>query len=127
MPIFAYFAGAGLVLVALLLLADATFEKDASSVIVTSQRSGLPHIPQLTDAIQVLTTVPAPEPAMASQAVRSAQPMTARKAPAKITRPARAARAEARSQDLPATPPSNRGQSDYATTQSFDRFSIKNQ
>ena len=38
MPVLAYFAVAGSVLVALLFLADATLEKNNSPVIVTSQR-----------------------------------------------------------------------------------------
>ena len=127
MPVLAYFAVAGSVLIALLFLADATLEKDGSSVIVTSQRSGLPEIPQHPNAVQVLTTAPAPEPDMTSQAVRSAQPRIEPGALAKIHPEARAARAEASVQDVRVAPATNYGQNHYRRTQSFDRFSIKNQ
>ena len=93
MPVLAYFAVAGSVLVALLFLADATLEKNNSPVIVTSQRSGLPETPQHPDAEQVIT--PAPAPDMTSQAVLSAQPKTEPEHQA-IPAEAHAARAEAR-------------------------------
>ena len=90
MPILAFFAVVGSVLVALLFVADATLEENDSPVIVTSQRTGLPH------ATKSLTTRPAPEPDMKSQAVLAAQPKSAPDALPKIESEAREARAEAR-------------------------------
>jgi len=76
MRVIVFLAAAGLALIALLFVADATLEK-GSSPIVTSQRSGLPGPSGHADAIQVLTTTPAPLPDMTSQAVLSAQPKAA--------------------------------------------------
>lgn len=135
MPVLAYFAVAGSVLVALLFLADATLEKNNSPVIVTSQRSGLPETPQHPDAEQVIT--PAPAPDMTSQAVLSAQPKTEPEHQA-IPAEAHAARAEARPKKTraeasakkaraEAPPPNNAGMlpPSYQQTPFFDRFSIK--
>jgi hypothetical protein len=142
MPALALLAVVGLVLVALLFVADATLKP----VIVTSQRSGPPK-PWHPGAIQTLTTAPAPAPDMTSPAVLAAQPKSARDALAKIepaAREARAeeppkkaraeasakkarveasakkARAEAPPQDQRVTQPNN-----YQQTPLFDRFSIK--
>ena len=126
MPVLAFFAVVGSVLVALLFAADATLE-NSSPVIVTSQRTGLP-VPQYHNAIETLTTAPAPAPDMTSQAVLDAQPKSVPEALAKIepaTREARAeappkkARAEAQPQNNSFTQPN-----DYQQNQ-FDRFSIK--
>jgi hypothetical protein len=97
MPVLAFFAVVGSVLIALLFVADATLEENASPVIVTSQRTGLPT-PRYhnTNATKTFTTPPAPEPDMKSQAVLAAQPESGPGALPKIESEARAARAEAR-------------------------------
>jgi hypothetical protein len=82
MPVVAFFAVVGSVLVALLFAADATLE-NSSPVIVTSQRTGLP-LPRYHNAIKTLTTAPAPAPDMTSQAVLDAQPKSVPEALAKI-------------------------------------------
>ena len=111
---------AGLVLVGLLFVADATLEK-IPPVIVTSQRSGLPEPPRHFDEVKVLTSAPAPAPDMTSHAVLVAQPKSAPEFLPKIEPAARAARAE--------VSPENK----YVTQDSFqrnnpvDRFSIKGQ
>src|SRR5262245_21788119 len=71
----AFLAAVGLVLVALLIVADATLEP-VSPVIVTSQRSGLLE-PQHHHATGTLTNTPAPALDMTSQAVLAAQPKSA--------------------------------------------------
>ena len=53
MPALAFLAVAGLALIALLFLADATLEKNDSPVIATSQRSGLPEISHRSDKIHI--------------------------------------------------------------------------
>ena len=83
MTVLAFFAVAGLALLALLFVADATLEK-GSSPIVTSNRVGLPE-QRRPDTVQVLTTTPAPAPDMTSQAVLAAQPKSDSDGPAKIT------------------------------------------
>ena len=94
MPVLAFFAVVGSVLVALLFLADGTLEQSGSPVIVTSQRIGLPA-PRYHNAIKTLTAVPAPAPDMTSQAVLAAQPQSVSDTLAKIEPAAREARAEA--------------------------------
>jgi len=90
MPALAFLAVVGLVLVALLFVADATLES-GSPLIVTSTRVGLPE-PWHPNTAGTLTTTPASAPDMSSKAVLSAQPSEAL---AKIDPAARAARAEA--------------------------------
>jgi hypothetical protein len=63
MPVLAFFAVVGSVLVALLFVADATLEQSDAPVIVTSQRTGLPAPRYDNDATKTLTTAPAPAPA----------------------------------------------------------------
>src|SRR5262245_31719334 len=94
MPVLAFFAVVGSVLLALLFVADATLEQSGSPI-VTSQRTGLPA-PQYdnANAIKTLTTEPAPAPDMTSPAVLVAQPKSAPDALAKIESEARAARAK---------------------------------
>jgi hypothetical protein len=89
MPALAFLAVVGLVLAALLFVADATLE--SGSPIVTSSRVGLPE-PWRPNTVETLTTTPAPAPDMSSKAVLAAQPSDAL---AKIDPAARAARAEA--------------------------------
>lgn len=84
MPALIFFSVASLILVALLFVADATLEKNDSPVIVTSQRSGLPEPPRLSNEIHILTAAPAPEPDMTSRAVLDAQPKSESEALAKI-------------------------------------------
>jgi len=131
MPALAFLAVAGLALIAMLFLADATLEKDGSPVIVTSQRSGLPESPHnSSDNIRILTTAPAPEPDMTLQAVRDAQPRPEHGDPVKIHPEARAARAEASPPDTRFMQPFNdqyRSNNQYRRSQVFDRFSIKGQ
>ena len=135
MPVLAFFAVVGSVLVALLFAADATLE-NSSPVIVTSQRTGLP-MPRYHNAIKTLATAPAPAPDMTSQAVLDAQPKSVPEALAKIEpaacgaraeappekarieASAKKARAEAPHQDKRVMQPN-----DYQQNQ-FDRFSIK--
>jgi hypothetical protein len=93
MPVLAFFAAVGSVLVALLFVADAMLE-NTSPVIVTSQRTGLPA-PRYHNAVQTLAAVPAPAPDMTSQAVLAAQPQSVSDALARIEPAAREARAEA--------------------------------
>jgi hypothetical protein len=138
MPALGFFASVGLVLLALLFVADATLEP-GSPVIVTSQRTGLP-VPQYKNAIKTLSTAPAPAPDMTSQAVLSAQPKSASEATlAKIDHSAREARAEAppkkkvrveasaRKAQAEGPAPNNpdRRPTIYQQTPLFDRFSIK--
>lgn len=83
MPVLTFFAVAGLALLALLFLANATLEK-GSSPIVTTSRVGLPE-QRRPDAVQVLTTTPAPVPDMTSRPVLAAQPKSDTEVRAKIT------------------------------------------
>ena len=92
MPALAFLAVAGLLLLALLFVADATLEKGPSPI-VTSSRVGLPDRWH-SDKIQVLITTPAPAPDMTSPVVRAAQPKSDHETLAKISPAARAARAE---------------------------------
>ena len=124
MPALAFLSVAGLALIALLFLADATLEKDGSPVIVTSQRSGLPESALHSDKIHILTTVPAPAPDMTLQAVRDAQPRPDLQDPVKIHPEARAARAEAPLHNPRVVQPFSY---QHQRTQMFDRFSIKGQ
>jgi hypothetical protein len=116
MPALTFLAVAGLALIALLFVANATLEPPGLPVIVTSQRSGLPES-RRPDAIQTLTTAPAPAPDMTSQAVLAAQPKSAPNALPKIGSAALAARAKAPSNDERVT--------SYQQTPFFDRFSIR--
>jgi hypothetical protein len=130
MPVLAFFAMVGLVLFALLFVADATLEQSGSPVIVTSQRTGLPA-PQYDNAIKPLTTGSAPAPDMTSQAVVAAQPKSVSDAAAREARAeappkhvrieasAKKARAEVLPQNQRVTQ-----HTDYQQNQ-FDRFSIK--
>ena len=130
MPALAFLAVAGLALIALLFLADATLEKDGPSVIATSQRSGLPESSPHSGDIRILTTAPGPEPDMTLPAVRDAQPKREADDPFKIHPAARAARAEAPPQDTRGTQPMNHQPAmnyQYRRSQVFDRFSIKGQ
>ena len=121
MPALAFLAVVGLVLVALLFVADATLEH-GSPPIVTSDRVGLPE-PWHPDAIQTLTTTPAPAPDMTSQPVLSAQPKPGPDL-AKINSAARAARAEAPPKRQQ---PIDHQQNHFQNDTLVDRFSIKGQ
>lgn len=130
MPALALLAAAGLVLVGLLFVADATLEKSDSPVIATSQRSGLPEHLHRSDKINILTTAPAPEPDMTLQAVRDAQPEPERQDSMKIPPSASAAHAEALPEDTHVSQPMNDRSPmnfQYRRSQVFDRFSIKGQ
>src|SRR5215470_10956368 len=98
MPVLAFFAVVGSVLLALLFVANATLES-SSPAIVTSQRTGLPA-PGYHNTIKTLTTTSAPAPDMTSQAVLAAQPKSVSEAPAKIEPTVREARAEAPPKDV---------------------------
>ena len=111
MSVLAFLVVAGLALLALLFVADATLEK-SSPPIVTSSRVGLPKRWH-SDAIQVLTTTPAPTLDLTSQPVLVAQPKSDPEALA-------AARGEATPKDKHVTQPIG-----YRQTPLFDRFSIK--
>ena len=73
MPALVFLAVAGLVLTALLFVADPKLKESSSPAIVTSQRIGLPE-PQYHNTRRTLTNTPAPAPDMTSQAVLAAQP-----------------------------------------------------
>jgi hypothetical protein len=135
MPALGFLASVGLVLLALMFVADARLEP-GSPVIVTSQRTGLPA-PQYKNAIKTLNTAPAPAPDMTSQAVLTAQPKSTSDAPAKIESAARETRAEAPPKKLRVEAPHKKAWAeaprqnksfaqpmDYQQNQ-FDRFSIK--
>src|SRR5262245_18859204 len=146
MPALALLSVVGLVLTALLFVADAKLKKSSLPAIVTSQRTGLPE-PQYHNARRTLTNTPAPSPDMTSPTILAAQPKSAPNALSKIESAAREARAEEPSKKTPAeasakkvrveasakkaraeappqdqrvTPPNN-----YQQTPLFDRFSIK--
>ncbi|MFZ1004745.1 MAG: hypothetical protein WCD60_00985 [Pseudolabrys sp.] len=132
MPVLAFFAVVGTMLVALLFAADATLE-NSSPVIVTSQRTGLP-VPQYQNAIKTHTTAPAPAPDMTSQAVLDAQPKSVPEALAKIEPAAREAQAEAppKKMRIEASAKARAEAENKSFTQpidhqhnQFDRFSIK--
>jgi len=137
MPALAFLAVAGLVLTALLFVADAKLKNSSSPAIVTSQRTGLPE-PQYHNATRTLTNAPAPAPDMTSPAVLAAQPKTEPNHQAMIAAEARAARAEAppkktrvevsakkaRAEAQAPNNPDTRPTS-YRQTPFFDRFSIK--
>jgi hypothetical protein len=112
-------------LVALLFVANATLES-SSPVIVTSNRVGLPERWH-SDTTQILTTAPAPPPDMTSSAVLAAQPKSEPEALKKIGPRARAARAEAPSNDNRVTRPVDYRQNLAQTNELADRFSIKGQ
>ena len=114
MPALTFLAAVGLVLIALLFVADATLEP-GSPTIVTSQRSGLPE-PQHHNATRNLTYTPAPAPDMTSQAVLAAQPRSTPDITANFGVAALAARAKVRD---------SRRVTSYRQTRFFDRFSIK--
>ncbi len=120
MPVLVFLAFVGLALVALLFVADATLEQ-VSPVIATSERVGLPA-PWHTGTTQILITPPAPAPDMTSPAVLAAQPRSKPQALGTIGPAARAARAEA---------PSNNNRlswsADDRQNRLVDRFSIKGQ
>ena len=120
MPVLVYFVVVGFALIALLFVADATLER-SPPVIVTSDRIGLPERSH-SDTIQTLTTAPAPAPDMTSQAVLAAQPKSKPEALEKIEPAARAARAEALTENSRVTPPI-----DYQQNRLVDRFSINGQ
>ena len=137
MPVLAFFAVVGSMLVALLFLADATLE-NTSPAIITSQRTGLPA-PQYVNpnAIKTLTTAPAPAPDMTSQAVLAAQPKSVSDTLAKIEPAAGEARAEAppKPMQVGASTKKARGEAQLQSNSftqfidqqrnQFDRFSIK--
>jgi hypothetical protein len=117
MPAVAFLAVVGLALVALLFVADATMQSGPPPI-VTSERTGLPK-PWRPDAIQTLSTAPAPAPDMASPAILAAQP----EGLAKVDPAARAARAEATSKKKRSAPQPFNYQQNYLV----DRFSAKGQ
>ena len=125
MPALAFLAVAGLALIALLFVANATLEP-GSPPIVTSQRSGLPEV-RRPDVAQTFSAAPAPD--MTSQAVLAAQPKSAPDAPAKIGPAAREARAEALPKNKRAEAPFKNDRVsqtlNYQVTPLLDRFSIK--
>ena len=127
MQALAFLAVAGLALIALLFVANATREP-GSPPIVTSQRSGLPEV-RRPDVAQTLSAAPAPAPDMTSQDVLAAQPKSASDALAKIGSAARAARAEAPPKNKRAEAPFKNDRVsqtlNYQVTPLLDRFSIK--
>ena len=106
MPIFAYIAAVGSVLIALMFVTNATLEKGGPAI-VTTQRVGLPES-QLPNPTQILTSTPAPAPDMVSPLVLVAEPKVQPDVPAVVPAP-RAARAEAPPQHKPVTGPRDFG------------------
>lgn len=113
MPALTFLAVVGLMLVAMLFVADKTLE-NGPPPIVTNDRVGLPK-PWHPGTIQAQT--PAPAPDTTSQAILADQPKSSPKPPPKISAAARAARAEA-SQNRHAQP-------NYYPQNFFDRFSLR--
>lgn len=111
MPALTFLAAVGLVLVALLFVADATLES-GSPPIVTSASYGLPNSSRSV-SIQTLTAAPAPD--VPSETVLATQP--------KIEPAARAARAEAQATKNRVI--RERRPVEYQRPSSGDRFSIK--
>ena len=95
MPVLAFFAVVGSVLVALLFVVNPMLEKGTRAV-VTSDRVGLPK-PWHPNSIQTLAAAPAPAPDMMSPLVLAAAPkvQSAPEVVAKVEPAARAARVEA--------------------------------
>jgi len=136
MPALAFLAVAGLVLTALLFVADDKLAKSSSPAIVTSQRTGLPE-PRYHNTIKIFTETPAPAPDMNSEAVLAAQPKSEpdhkseadhKSEPerqATIPAGARSARAEASPRKRPVMPEPI--QQSHEQNNFFDRFSIKGQ
>ena len=95
MPILSYFAVVGSVLVALLLVADATMEK-SGPLPFNNESVGLPKPwhpesgPRSDAKTAILTPTPAPAPDMTSELVRAAAPPAAQIAPAAEAHAARA-------------------------------------
>jgi len=129
MPVLAFFAVVGSVLLALLFVTNATLD-NSSPAIITSQRTGLPA-PQYgnANAIKTLTTAPAPAPDMTSQAVLAAQPKLVGEVLVKIEPSAREARAEASPNKLRIKVAAEARREAQSTIDQqrnqFDRFSIK--
>jgi len=120
MPALVFLAVAGLALLALMLVADATLENGARPII-TSSRVGLPERWH-SDDVQIFTTTLTPEPDITSPAVHAAQQNSDHEPLAKISPAARAARAE--------VPPENKlvkRRNAYQQNQRRDRFSIGGQ
>jgi hypothetical protein len=129
MRVLAFLTVAGLVLLALLFLADASPKKKASPAIVTSQRTGLPEPARHSGGIHILTSATAPAPDMTSQAVLDAQPKPDHEALTRIEPAARAARAEAppkTTRDAPQASIENQ-RNQFQQTDLVDRFSIRGQ
>ena len=135
MPALTFLSIAGLVLIALLFVADANLEKNDSPAIVTSQRTGLPE-PQYHNAKKTFTNTPAPAPDMNSPAIlaaepkseREQQPIPAEARAARAEAPAKKVRVEASARKARAEVSSNssdRRPNTYQQTPFFDRFSIK--
>jgi hypothetical protein len=106
MPIFAYLVAVGSVLIALMLVTNATVEK-AGPAIVTTQRVGLPES-QLPNPTQILTSTPAPAPDMTSPLVLVAEPKVPPEVPPVVPAP-HSARAEAPPHPNPVTGPRDFG------------------
>jgi len=117
MPIFKFTVVAGLALVALLFVANATLEP--ASPVMVGQRYGLSES-RHPNPIPTLTVTPAPAPDMKSQAVLVAQPRLEPDALVGIGPAALAARAKAPEKE----PKKDKRVTIYQQTRFFDRFSI---
>jgi hypothetical protein len=106
MPILAYLAVVGSVLIALMLVSNATLEKGGPAI-VTTQRVGLPET-QIPNPTQILTSTPAPAPDMTSPLVNVAEPKVQPEVQAVAPAP-HAARAEAPPHHNPVTGPRDFG------------------
>ena len=106
MPIFAYLAAVGSVLIALMFVTNATLER-AGPAVVTTQRVGLPES-QLPNPTQILTSTPAPAPDMTSPLVLVAEPKVQPEVPA-VVPASRAVRIEAPPQHKPVIGPRDFG------------------
>jgi hypothetical protein len=121
MRVLTFLGAAGLVLIALMFVADATLPK-GSPAIVTTQQIGLPESRQPRDEIKILTNAPALAPDMTSQAVLVAQLRQISEVPRKIEPAASAAWAQTPIQNNSFTRATG-----YRQNQLADRLSIGGQ
>jgi hypothetical protein len=121
MRILTFLGAAGLVLIALMFVADATLP-GGSPAIVTTQRTGLPQSSRPHDEIQILTTGRAPAPDMTSSFVVVAQPRAISDVPPRVEPAAGSAWAHSPIENNGFT-----GISGYRQNRLADRFSIGGQ
>ena|SRR3974390_1021629 len=120
LPVVAFLAMMGLVLIALLFIAGATLK-------IHKPANTGPPAEARRNQYDLDTSAPAPAPDMNSQAVLEAQPNSQPDPLTKLQPDARAARAEAPAESNRVTRPFDRPQNHYRETPLTDRFSIGGQ